>query len=86
MQRGTVIIAEEKRALILFEGQNIQKHVKIPRHITDLKAGDRLPISLSKFGNFIRPHLNAKEVEKLLINDIMLDDKGQNIVDIITKD
>ena len=66
-------IAQEKKE------QYLQK-------LADLKAGDRLPISLSKFGNFIRPHLNAKEVEKLLINDIMLDDKGQNIVDIITKD
>ena len=66
-------IAQEKKE------QYLQK-------LADLKAGGRLPISLSKFGNFIRPHLNAKEVEKLLINDIMLDDKGQNIVDIITKD
>ena len=66
-------IAQEKKK------QYLQK-------LADLKAGGRLPISLSKFGNFIRPHLNAKEVEKLLINDIMLDDKGQNIVDIITKD
>ena len=66
-------IAQEKKE------QYLQK-------LADLKAGGRLPISLSKFGNYIWPHLNAKEVEKLLINDIMLDDKGQNIVDIITKD
>lgn len=41
-----------------------------------------LPISLSKFGNFIRPHLNSKELAKLLMNDIILDYSGQNIVDI----
>ena len=66
-------IAQEKKE------QYLQK-------LADLKAGGRLPISLSKLGKSIRPHLNAKEVEKLLINDIILDDKGQNIVDIITKD
>lgn len=44
MQRGTVIITEEKKALILFEGQNIQKPVKIPRHIKDLKAGDTVAV------------------------------------------
>ncbi|MCI6177841.1 MAG: hypothetical protein SPH77_03070 [Campylobacter sp.] len=54
--------------------------------LTNFKAEGKLPISLSNFGKLVRPHLNAKEVEKLLINDIMLDDKGQNIVDIITKD
>lgn len=54
--------------------------------LNELKEIGRLPISLSKFGNYIRPHLNAKEVEKLLIDDIMLDNKRQNIVDIITKD
>lgn len=54
--------------------------------LNELKEIGRLPISLSKFGNYIRPHLNAKEVEKLLIDDIMLDNKIQNIVDIITKD
>ena len=66
-------IAQEKKK------QYLQK-------LADLKAGGRLPISLSKFGNYIWPHLNAKEVEKLLIDDIVLDNKGQNIVDIITKD
>ena len=54
--------------------------------LNELKEIGRLPIPLSKFGKSVWPHLNAKEVEKLLINDIMLDDKGQNIVDIITKD
>ena len=66
-------IAQEKKE------QYLQK-------LADLKAGGRLPISLNKLGKSMRPHLNAKEIEKLLINDIMLDDKGQNIVDIITKD
>ena len=66
-------IAQEKKE------QYLQKLIEI-------KKSGKLPISLSKFGNFLWPHLNAKEVEKLLINDIMLDDKGQNIVDIITKD
>ena len=66
-------IAQEKKE------QYLQK-------LADLKAGGRLPISLSKFGNYIWPHLNAKEGEKLLIDDIVLDNKGQNIVDIITKD
>ena len=66
-------IAQEKKE------QYLQK-------LSDLKAGGRLPISLNKLGKSMRPHLNAKEIEKLLINDIMLDDKGQNIVDIITKD
>ena len=66
-------IAQEKKE------QYLQKLIEI-------KKSGKLPISLSKLGKSIRPHLNAKEVEKLLINDIMLDDKGQNIVDIITKD
>ena len=66
-------IAQEKKE------QYLQK-------LADLKAGGRLPISLSKFGKYAWPHLNAKEIEKLLINDIMFDDKRQNIVDIITKD
>lgn len=66
-------IAQEKKE------QYLQKLIEI-------KKSGKLPISLSKLGKSIRPHLNAKEVEKLLINDIILDDKGQNIVDIITKD
>ena len=66
-------IAQEKKE------QYLQKLIEI-------KKSGKLPISLSKLGKSMRPHLNAKEVEKLLINDIMLDDKGQNIVDIITKD
>lgn len=44
MIRGTVILVEEKEALVLFEGQNIQKYVKIPRHITDLKKGDTVAV------------------------------------------
>ena len=66
-------IAQEKKE------QYLQK-------LADLKVGGRLPIPLSKLGKSMRPHLNATEVEKLLIDDIVLDDKGQNIVDIITKD
>ena len=54
--------------------------------LNELKEIGRLPIPLSKFGKSVWPHLNAKEVEKLLIDDIVLDNKGQNIVDIITKD
>lgn len=56
------------------------------KKLTKLKKEGGLPISLSKFGNSIRPHLNSKELAKLLINDIILDYSGQNIVDIITKD
>lgn len=44
MNRGTVIITEEKKALVLFEGQNIQKYVSIPKHITDLKKGDTVAV------------------------------------------
>ena len=66
-------IAQEKKE------QYLQKLIEI-------KKSGKLPISLSKLGKSIRPHLNAKEVEKLLIDDIVLDNKGQNIVDIITKD
>lgn len=39
-----MILVEEKEALVLFEGQNIQKYVKIPRHITDLKKGDAVAV------------------------------------------
>ena len=44
MIRGTVILVEERKALVLFEGQNIQKYVKIPRHITNLKKGDTVAV------------------------------------------
>lgn len=53
--------------------------------LIDLKAQGKLPISLGKFGSFLWPHLNAKEVEKLLIDDIILDSKGQLIIDVISE-
>lgn len=44
MLRGTVILVDEKKALVLFEGQNIQKYINIPRHITDLQPGDTVAV------------------------------------------
>lgn len=53
--------------------------------ITELKIEGRLPISLGKFGKLVRPHLNSKEVKKLFEDNIVLDSKGQLIIDVISE-
>ena len=62
--------------------ENKEQYLK---KVTNLKLEGKLPISLSKFGNFVWPHLNAKEVEMLFGDNIVLDNKGQLIIDVISE-
>ena len=45
MEYGVVVAVDGLSALVLFENPDVQKKVKIPRHIQELQIGEKVAVA-----------------------------------------